>query len=119
MSLLEKCKEEMKKKMLKGKKFYLKKKTYDQNYECFCINELMTSELKIKNQELKDLLTSQIINFIEKDKNHSIQNIISILVHPYSSFSSSNLNKFSAYSMKLRWKDSNKMSMKKNFSRVL
>lgn len=97
-----------------------KKKTYDQNYECFCINELMTSELKIKNQELKDLLTSQIINFIEKDKNHSIQNIISILVHPYSSFSSSNLNKFSAYSMKSNVPENKKIQhIEKNLFELL
>jgi ubiquitin C-terminal hydrolase len=76
-----------------------KKKAYEDNYECFCINDLLTSELKIKNDQSKKILSSQIINFIE-NKKHSIQNIIAILVHPYSQFSSLNLNKFSTYLIK-------------------
>ena len=73
-----------------------KKKAYEENYECFCINELLTPELKIKDDQSKKILSSQIINFIE-NKKHSLQNIIAILVHPYSHFSSTNLNKFSTY----------------------
>ena len=73
-----------------------KKKAYEENYECFCINELLTPELKIKDDQSKKILSSQIINFIE-NKKHSLQNIIAILVHPYSQFSSTNLNKFSTY----------------------
>ena len=76
-----------------------KKKAYEDNYECFCINDLLTPELKIKNDQSKKILSSQIINFIE-NKKHSIQNIIAILVHPYSQFSSLNLNKFSTYLIK-------------------
>ena len=76
-----------------------KKKAYEDNYECFCINDLFTPELKIKNDQSKKILSSQIINFIE-NKKHSIQNIIAILVHPYSQFSSLNLNKFSTYLIK-------------------
>lgn len=70
------------------------KKTFDENYECFCINELLTPELCLKNDSCKELLTKQLINFI-KSKSHSIQNILSILIHPYSNFSFHNLNKFS------------------------
>ena len=73
-----------------------KKKAYEENYECFCINELLTPELKIKDDQSKKILSSQIINFIE-NKKHSLQNIIAILVHPYSQFSSTILNKFSTY----------------------
>jgi hypothetical protein len=76
-----------------------KKKAYDDNYECFCINDLLTPDLKIKDEKSKKILSSQIINFIE-NKVHSIQNIIAILVHPYSQFPSLHLNKFSTYLIK-------------------
>lgn len=76
-----------------------KKRAFEENYECFCINDLFTPELKLKNDESKKLLSSQIINFIENTKSHSSQNIISILIHPYTQFSSHNLNKISNYTI--------------------
>ena len=76
-----------------------KKKTIDGHYECFCINDLLTQELKIKNKEQKELLTSQIINFCQS-QSHSIQNIITILIHPYSQFSFLHFQNFSQYSIK-------------------
>ena len=76
-----------------------KKKTIDGHYECFCINDLLTQELKIKNKEQKELLSSQIINFCQS-QSHSIQNIITILIHPYSQFSFLHFQNFSQYSIK-------------------
>ena len=76
-----------------------KKKTNDGHYECFCINDLLTEELKIKTKEQKELLSSQIINFCQS-QSHSIQNIITILIHPYSQFSFLNFHNFSPYSLK-------------------
>ena len=89
------------------------KKILGDKYECFCINELLTPELKIKNKEQKELLTSQIINFIEKQI-HSIQNIISILVHPYSHFSFLNFNKFSQYTVKSNISSKKNIKINKN-----
>ena len=76
-----------------------KKKTIDGHYECFCINDLLTQELKIKNKEQKELLSSQIINFCQS-QSHSIQNIITILIYPYSQFSFLHFQNFSQYSIK-------------------
>ena len=89
------------------------KKALGDRYECFCINDLLTPELKIKNKEQKELLTSQIINFIEK-QDHSIQNIISIIVHPYSHFSFLNLNKFSQYTVKSNLLSKKNIKINKN-----
>ena len=74
-----------------------KKKTYDGNYECFCINDLLTPELNIKDKDQKKIFSEQIMKFISNKSNHSLQNILSILIHPYSNFSSKYLNKFSNY----------------------
>ena len=90
-----------------------KKKTLDDKYECFCINEFLTPELNIKTKEQKDLLTSQIINFIEL-QSHSIQNIISIQIHPYSHFSFLNLNKFSQYTVKSNISSKKNIKINKN-----
>ena len=75
------------------------KKINDENCECFCINNLFDNELKIKNKELKRNLTTQLINFIEK--NISTQkSLLSIRVHPYSNFSFLKFNKFFMYTVK-------------------
>ena len=95
-----------------------KKKTFDNNYECFCINDLFTPELKLRGDEQKEILSTQIINFIEK-KHHSIQNIISILVHPYSNFSSHNLNKFSNYLIKTNISDKKVVNKQKTLLDLL
>ena len=74
------------------------KKISEEHYECFCLNKYLDDELFIKNKDHKILLSNQIKNFIE-NKNSSMQNLISIIIHPYSNFSFINFNKLLMYSI--------------------
>lgn len=74
------------------------KKVSEDHYECLCINKYLDDEFYIENKEYKKILSDQIKHLIE-NKTASPQNIISIIVHPYSNFSFNNFNKFSMYAI--------------------
>ena len=74
------------------------KKISEEIYECFCINQILDNEFKIKNKENKKLLSSQLINYIEQNS-YSHKPLITIRVHPYSNFSFLNFNKFTIYTV--------------------
>ena len=74
------------------------KKVSEDHYECLCINKYLDDEFYIENKEYKKILSDQIKHLIE-NKTASPQNIISIIVHPYSNFSFINFNKFSMYAI--------------------
>ena len=74
------------------------KKISEEICECFCINEILDNEFKIKNKENKKLFSSQLINFIEQNS-YSQKPLLSIRVYPYSNFSFLNFNKFTMYTV--------------------